>query len=252
MNTPYSKNPIYGNFKVVSPDDILMFRCDEKKVNWYLKRDLAEFISKNTIRLKFKPKGLGNNNKGFGLSEMINICVNCGNKNELNRHHVVPYCYRRYFPLEIKSHNFHDVLSLCVDCHESYERKADKLKANLAIIHNAPINGETETRSDLIKYIKIAKTLIGDTSTIPNKRIKLLKDEIKNYFGIKRLTKSRLQKISEKKSTIIRKTHGEIVVSQIDNIQKFVELWREHFVTNNDCKYLPDNWRINHEICLKS
>ena len=33
-----------------------------------------------------------------------------------------------------------------------------------------------------------------------------------------------VQKISETKSTILRKTHGEIVVSKIDNLQEFVEL----------------------------
>lgn len=251
MSKSYSKKNIYGNYQVLSPDGILMFRCDEKKANWYLNRNLAEKNNENTIKLKFKPKGLGNHNKGFGLSEMKNICVNCGKLTELNRHHVVPYCYRKYFPLEIKSHNFHDVLSLCVDCHESYERKADQLKANLAIIHNAPVNGETEFRGDLIKYIKIAKTLIGDISTIPKERLNLLRKDIKDYFGIKRLTISRLKKISEIKSTIIRKTHGEIVVSKIDNLQEFVELWREHFITNNDCKYLPDNWKVNHKICLK-
>ena len=245
---------IYGNCQVLSPGGILMFRCDEKKANWYLNRNLGEIVSTSplTVKLNFEPKGLGNHNKGFGLSEMGNKCVSCGTEEYLTRHHVVPYCYRRYFPVELKSHNFHDVLSLCVDCHEGYERKADQLKEELAKLHNAPINGEVETRSDLVKYVKIARTLIGDVSDIPNKRIKSLRQEIKIYFGIKRLTKSRLQKISETKSTILRKTHGEIVVSKIDNLQEFVELWRKHFVKNNECNHLPQNWNINHEICLKS
>lgn len=250
MSKSYSKKNIYGNYQVLSPDEILMFRCDEKKANWYLNRNLAEKNNENTIKLKFKPKGLGNHNKGFGLSEMKNICVNCGKLNELNRHHVVPYCYRKYFPLEIKSHNFHDVLSLCVDCHESYERKADELKEKLAIKYDAPINGEVEKADNLIKYIKIAKTLYGDTSTIPSGRIELLKKDIKSFFGIKRLSKARLKKISEIKSTIIRKTHGEIVISQVNDVQKFVEMWREHFITNNECKHLPENWNIKYKICL--
>ena len=114
------------------------------------------------------------------------------------------------------------------------------------------INGEIETRSDLIKYVKIARTLIGDVSDIPNNRIKSLRQEIKIYFGIKRLTLARLEKISETKSTILKRTHGEIVVSKIDNLQEFVQLWRKHFIENNECKFLPENWNINHEICLKS
>ena len=104
-----------------SPDGILMFRCDYKKANWYLKRNLGEVISQYPlkVKLKFKPRGLGNHNKSFGLTEMSNECVICGASEYLTRHHVVPYCYRRYFPTSIKSHNFHDVLSLCVKCHDS-------------------------------------------------------------------------------------------------------------------------------------
>ena len=105
---------IYGNYQVLSPDGHLMFRCDEKKANWYIKRNLAEIISNDPliVKLKFQPKGLGNHNKKYGLSVIENICVVCGSDEFLTRHHVVPTCYRKFFPLEKKSHNFHDVLSL--------------------------------------------------------------------------------------------------------------------------------------------
>lgn len=162
MNTPHSKYPLYGNCKVLSPDGLLMFRCDEKRVNWYIKRNLADITSTDpiTIKLNFKPRGLGNHGKAYGLIEMKNICVNCGKDSELNRHHVVPYCYRKFFPLKLKSHNFHDVLSLCVSCHEKYERSADRLKEFLANEYNAPINGETIDNKDIIKVSKIASTLL--------------------------------------------------------------------------------------------
>ena len=69
---------IYGNCKVLSPDGILMFRCDDKKANWYIKRDLCEVTEDEplTIKLKFEPKGLGFHEKDFGLSNMQNKCVN--------------------------------------------------------------------------------------------------------------------------------------------------------------------------------
>ena len=255
MNSQYSKYPIYGNYQVISPEGILMFRCDDKKANWYLSRDLAEIISKEpfTIKLKFKPKGLGNHNKPFGLTEMKNICVNCGKISELNRHHVVPYCYRKYFPLKLKSHNFHDVLSLCVECHERYERFADKLKEIIANEYNAPINGETIENKDLIKYSKMAMTLLKeDTTKIPKDRVNELKKLLREHFGFKKLTKGRLEEISEIKSTILAKTHGEIVMSQVSDMQSFVEMWRTHFVENNNCQYLPKDWstktRIEHNV----
>lgn len=243
---------IYGNCQVLSPDGILMFRCDTKKANWYLNRDLGEIVTESplVVKLKFEPRGLGNHNKGFGLAEMGNKCVTCGSEEYLTRHHVVPYCYRRYFPMALKSHNFHDVLSLCSDCHEKYERKADELKNEISTTYMAPIGGEIESKADVIKYTKIASTLLGDISVIPKKRIQSLKSDIKSHFGIKRLSKKRLEKITQIKTTIVKKTHGEIVVNKINSIQEFVEMWREHFIKHNDCKHLPENWSVKNIIWM--
>jgi hypothetical protein len=238
---------IYGNCQVLSPEGILMFRCDLKKANWYVNRSLGEIINENplTVKLNFQPKGLGNHDKGFGLSEMGNKCVTCGTEEYLTRHHVVPYCYRKHFPLEIKSHNFHDVLSLCVDCHENYERKADELKRSLSETYKAPINGEMEVvKKDMVRLIKIASTILSPKRKIPTDRINKLKSELKSYFGIKRLTKKRLESIATVKSSFIKKTHGEIVIESIDDIQSFIEMWREHFLEHNRCEYLPKNWSV--------
>lgn len=250
-NSPHSLKKLYGNHQVLSPEGILMFRCDEKKTNWYLSRNLAEVVSDSplTIKLKFKPKGLGNHNKTYGLIEMRNLCVNCGKDTELNRHHVVPYCYRKFFPLKLKSHNFHDVLSLCVSCHEKYERSADRLKEFLANEYNAPINGETIDNKDLIKVSKIASTLLKeDLSKLPKSRIHELKSTIKSKFNIKRLTSKKLEELAKIKITILERTHGQIVMEQITDIQSFVEMWRDHFVTNNKCQYLPRDWSVKTKI----
>ena len=239
---------IYGNCQVLSPDGILMFRCDEKKLNWYLDRNLAEEIdfddNRRTIRLTFTPRGLGNHEKEFGLSEMKNLCVICGTDKFLTKHHIVPICYRKYFPIEYKSHNFHDVLSICIDCHESYERKADELKLKLSIEYNAPLNGEIEINRDLIKFVKIANTLLRKDILIPKIRKEKIKNELKEYLNIKRLTNNQLNKIIELSPSKIKKTHGEMVIEKIDSIQDFVEMWRNHFISNNDCKNLPENWSI--------
>ena len=248
-NSPHSITPIYGNCKVLSPDGILMFRCDDKKANWYLKRNLAEIIESPTlvIRLKFQPRGLGNHGKPFGLTEMENKCVNCGSTNELNRHHVVPYCYRKFFPLNFKSHNFHDVLAMCVSCHEKYERIADKLKKELSIKYEAPINGEVSNNKDVIRYIKMSTTLLKD-GKIPKSKINKLKDIIKKGLGILRLSKKKLEEISSTKSITVKRTHGEIVMSKVTDLQKFIEMWRTHFIENNKCDFLPSNWNIKNKL----
>lgn len=240
----YSTKPLYGNYQVFSPEDILMFRCDEKRANWYLNKNLAHVLEDPLkIKLNFIPKGLGNQSRKYGLSEMENICVVCGEKEMLNRHHVVPICYRRYFPVEIKGHNFHDVLSLCVDCHEKYERKADELKKILSVKYEAPINGEVEIDKNVYKYTKMASTLLSNIN-MPTNRYLSMKIDIKSYFNIKRLTKKRLVIIAGMKAISVRRTHGEVVVSKIDDIQSFIEIWRNHFIESNDCKYLPKDWNI--------
>jgi len=242
---------IYGNCQVLSPDGILMFRCDEKKANWYLNRNLGEVITTSPliVKLKFKPRGLGNHNKSFGLTEMGNLCVACGNEEYLTRHHVVPYCYRRYFPMDLKSHNFHDVLSLCADCHDSYERKADELKNKLGETYQIPLNGEICSDSkEMVTYVKISIALLNPDITIPKDKVNSMKKKIKDYFGIKRLDKRRLEKISKIQTMVIKKTHGEVVMSKIDNIQSFIEMWRTHFLEHNDCKHLPKDWSVKTDI----
>lgn len=239
---------IYGNCCVLSPNDILMFRCNEKKAKWYLNRGLAS-IEKNyplTIKLNFEPNGLGNHNKSYGLQPISNKCVNCGEIDNLTRHHVVPICYRKYFPIEIKSHNFHDVLPMCVTCHENYERKADILKRDLSIKYDAPINGIILNNYELIKYIKMAKALINNK--MPKNRSDELKNKIKEKFNYIKLTKKRIRKISSIKVSTSTITHGKIVISKIENIFDFIKMWREHFIENNECKYLPKNWNIKNGI----
>jgi hypothetical protein len=242
---------IYGNCQVYSPQGYLMFRCDEKKVNWYLKRNLAQIIHSEplSIKLNFIPKGLGNHDKPFGLSEMNNKCVNCGTESFLTRHHVVPICYRKHFPLNLKSHNFHDVLSMCMDCHESYERYATELKKELGDKYDAPLNGICIDNRDLLKTIKNCNTLLRDTTNIPEERLEQIRSEIREFIG-RDFNQQDLVLISNTKQTILEKTHGQVVMEKVTNIQDFIEMWRQHFTKYNDCKYLPENWNINNVIII--
>ena len=237
---------IYGNWQVQSPDGILMFRCDEKKAMWYVKRNLGDIINSDpkTVKLNFTPNGLGNHQRSYGLTEMLNICVVCGTNEFLTRHHVVPHCYRRYFPLEIKSHNFHDVLSVCVHCHDKYERKADDYKVQLSSIYQAPINGEPIDNKEIIKARKLANSLINFENAMPENRKIEIRNQIKDILGVKKLHKSRLQKLLNLEVKYSNKTHGEIVVSKIQDIRGFMTSWRKHFIENNDCKFIPKNWSI--------
>lgn len=239
---------IYGNYQVISPDNILMFRCDDKKARWYLSRNLAIQIDQTTVKLLFTPQGLGNHNKEFGLSEMKNHCVCCGGDEFLTRHHVVPHEYRKHFPMEVKSHNFHDVLSVCVTCHSNYERKADELKKVISKQYRSPIGGIISERKRILKLSKLASTLLIKDLVIPKSRKLQIKKKLKKSFYLKKLTQEKLTQISGLKSTVLKKTHGQIVVSKCKSLQEFVEMWRRHFVEANNPKYLPKDWSIKTSI----
>ncbi len=241
---------IYGNCQVFSPDGHLMFRCDAKKSNWYLSRGLATLQNEDPyeIKLTFQPKGLGNHNKSYGLTEIDNCCVVCGTTEYLTRHHVVPICYRKFFPIEIKSHQFHDVISLCADCHEKYEHYAFKFKKELAIRYSAPINGEKFNNRDILKMKKIAVCLTSDwLKHIPKTKVQDMKSEMKKFFSWKRITKPRLESLIGKNLKVLNRTHGEVVISRLTELKPFIREWRQHFLDHNDCKYLPKNWSVDND-----
>ncbi len=261
MKNPYNTERnkiIYDNHMVFSPDGTLMFLCNEKKLNWYLDRGLAYLIENNiegdaskSIKLKFEPKGLGHNGKEFGLNKIVNRCVSCGSDEYLTRHHVVPYCYRKFLPDKLKTHNFHDVVLLCVDCHDVYEREfADNLKIKISKKYKAPIDGYRIIDNELYKYSKMCNTLLS-TDTIPKSRLIEMRNDIKEFFNIKRLTKKRIKEISTKNSIKLIKTHGDLVVSKLKSkkdIINFIKLWRMDFIKNMDCQYLPENWNIEYKL----
>jgi hypothetical protein len=242
---------IYGNWKVYSPEGYLMFRCDEKKANWYLQRKLAFYhnIEELEIKLSFNPKGFGNHNKEYGLDPMNNICVNCGSEEFLTRHHIIPNCYRKYFPLEIKSHNFHDVLPMCANCHERYEYFAFEFKKEIADKYKSPINGERIDNKDILKIKKKVLFLKNNNvfPNIPKYRIIDIRNEVKDFFGWKRLTDKRINKVINIDLNPMIRTHGEMVVDKITDIGTFIKDWRTHFIKYNECKYLPKNWSIDYE-----
>ena len=135
---------LYGNCVMLSPEGQTLCLCNQKKINWYLSRNLAVLEQENppVIRLKFVPKGNGKADHPYYITEKKNICVCCGTKGTsgyhanrlityLTKHHCVPRCFRKHFPKEYKSHNCHDVVLLCAPCHVKYEEFANELKLKL-------------------------------------------------------------------------------------------------------------------------
>jgi hypothetical protein len=133
MSTNAKQSPIYGDWRVLNTVGELMFRTGEKRANWYLKRELATQVDERTIQLNFEAAGPGHIGDDYYLESRPNICVVCGRSGEnLNRHHIVPYQYRRWFSVELKTYSSYDVQAICLDHHEEYEGYAQEFSRQLA------------------------------------------------------------------------------------------------------------------------
>ena len=234
---------LYGNILVYSPYNQPMFRCGQKKANWYLSRGLAEVVSKNptVLKLTFEPKGLGHTQLYY-LSERENICVVCGSAKNLTKHHIVPYCFRRYLPQEYKSKNHYDVHLVCVDCHNAYETKACQFKQDL--LEEAGLEEVVNKPSgEQIRLRKASRALLEYRHSIPEERISDLEDVIKSS-GYATDSNSLVRVLEETQSTPVAYSPYAEYVNQIRDLHGFIIRWREHFVKYCNPKHLPKGWLI--------
>lgn len=256
---------LYGNYHIVGPNGETMFHCNNQKALWYINRGLTEVVSVDppVLKLRFIPDGPGHINDAYYITPKINQCVVCGSQIGLNRHHVVPSLYRKYMGMEIKSHSYHDVLLMCLECHENYEAEADKLKLKIAKEYEIPLSARyhVDTGEDY-RYdtsadtaVKAAHALLRHSDRIPADRILVLRESIKEYLGHDP-SQEDIAQLSKKGFPKSRKSHdymdhGEMVVRRLDGLedfQKFTQRWREHFLNTMKPKFLPANWSLNKSI----
>lgn len=108
----------------------------------YLCRDLAKLVDDNppAIILLFEPKGRPEDeDNDFYVQSKKNICVGCGEGSHYLRYRIIPSCYRMHFPEHLKSHRSHDIVLLCVDCHEVAHAAAEKYKRQIAAEFGIPL-----------------------------------------------------------------------------------------------------------------
>lgn len=239
------KSANYSNETVLGPDGKVLFRGSAKKSDWYLDRNLAELVDKGpprTIKLLFEPKGKGSRNDEYLLEHKETRCVVCGSKENLTRHHVVPYCYRSNMSSVYKDYNMHDVVLLCEECHIHYEKFATELKKKLADKYNAPLDGLRTATSKVVGY---CKTILREKN-LPDKRREEMMRKIEEEFGNDDIETIHKCALIGPKAIV---THGEMVVSRMkETEQEFTVLWRKHFIETMRPKFLPKKWDIYREI----
>jgi len=274
-----SKNLNAENWEVYHPDGTHMFTCGEKKATWYLERDLAKRTADGKIMLTFEPKGNGfEANEVFGKSVREAICVVTGEPDGLQRHHIVPYCYRTYFPEKYKSKNHHDVVLINHERHSEYEQKATKYKDVIARMFDvktitefnmeytfklreigrsnaillSTIHSLFKTYGKITQEVKLQKLQqIADITELPFETVcgfsyiqlykfyLILKDEhAEEQYQFKQTHRQEYD-------------HGYHVVQKLDTEEKmveFVKLWRTHFIETMKPKFMPNGWSIDFRI----
>lgn len=251
---PIVKSPQYQNCEVLNPDGNLMFRCSAKKANWYLERNLATKVKNEplVIKLLFTPNGNGHMGDPYHLQVMENKCVVCGDVENLTRHHIVPYCYRRFFSEEIKNHRAYDVMAMCSVCHHDYELKAECLKKEIGEEYGMPPTGRgIKYDAKLAKAKNAAHAILVHADKIPAPRLEELSGRVREYLG-REATTDDLAKLVDQPSHDFRGFvhHGKFVVSKIppSQIEEFIRKWRRHFLEIMTPKYMPKNWSVERPI----
>lgn len=277
-----SKKLSAENWKVYHPTGRHMFTCGEKKALWYLERDLAEEIGNRMIQLSFVPRGNGfEDNEEFGRSERVVRCVVTGSEDQLQRHHIVPYCYRTFFPEEYKSKNHHDVVLMNCDIHSQYESKANKYKDEIAKIYNVKTIGElnTEYTAKLREIGKPNAIVLNSIHAIFKGYGKLVNGQLiekinyvaehteipieilrnLNYIQLYKLFVE-LRRVHEqeiydfKENNRMLYDHGYHVAQKLDTeekIEEFVKLWRKHFINTMNPQFMPIGWSVDFRIKTK-
>jgi hypothetical protein len=208
--------------------------------------------------LKFSPGGPGHIGDAYYLTPKINQCVVCASVKDLNRHHVMPRVFRRYMPECIKDHNYHDVLLMCIDCHERYEVEAAKLKQEICKEFGFDINDGAGQiyLPEVGNAVKAARALIHYGHEIPEPRKSVLLNTVKEYLKKQPeqpweivVTEYDLEEVAKhfpwKRPEGGHKNYGEYVVEKIGDIQLFTERWRRHFLEVMNPQYLPEYWDIH-------
>lgn len=265
------KLSIDENWEVYHPEGKHMYTTSKRKIDWYINKGLGVIIGEKKLQLLFMPKGDGfQADEIFGLTARVNQCVVCGTPENLQRHHVVPYHYRKFMPIDYKSRNHHDVVLICRKHHEEYEMIAKAYKTELARkynvgtieeLNNAYITNVVERLRRKFKISKLLNTIITGFNNIPVNKIDVIGVELSSMLRFNILDKSfdELELLLKKVNKSIAKEkkevmdvdeffHGKAIIKQFkshDDFEIFIKGWRQHFLDTMKPEYMPLGWSIN-------
>ncbi|KAL9259092.1 RRP6-like 3-like protein [Drosera capensis] len=184
------KSPVYHNCRIYANDGRLLCYCDRRKLEWYLQRDLAKLVEEDPpgIMLLFEPKGRPEDeDNGFYI--------------------------QMHFPEHLKSHRSHDIVLLCVDCHEVAHAAAEKYKRQVSTEFGIPLfvrkvadpgqaqsipesftsPAQEEKGVSPLQLHTAAMALLRHGQRMPSKRRKELIEVVRRYYGGREISEKDLE-----------------------------------------------------------
>jgi hypothetical protein len=236
----FQNKQIYDNIAMMSPEGFLMCYIGSKRANWYLNRNLARKNSEKEIQLLFKPNGLGHYYDTERNIPVKNHCVVCGcdDISKLSKHHTIPECFRKHFPLRWKSYRSHEVLFLCVCCHVKYELEAQKIKFDMV----KSFGGENAFKEDGIIRGHI-KTLLKYADCLPPDKKLDLQIAVMIYHNVDDVDEATLKNLLKKQRISPYKLYAESITDHFE----FNRFWKQHFIDTMKPNYLPPYWKPDYE-----
>ena len=288
VNNSICKGPIYDSCKMLAPDGQQLCFCDFKKMTWYLERNLATLISNDppVFKLIFEPNARGCvdenlKSSNFYIESRTNCCVICGKTKNYLRFHVIPILYRSCFPENLKSHKSHDVVLLCLECHERARKVYEQKKEEISKRYGVPLNVMSDGKNNflqLTQFIKKCKVIKKNKNKnlpeIAEKKLKKnLKEtfdslmqnskEFKNFVEKNKIKCDKEEDIDDNFLNIFcdkfivddknipdgkRNLHGKLVIEKVKDLKEFIMEWRQFFLDSFQPKFLPKEWSVKHEI----
>lgn len=244
-----SKN-IFDFIRMENPEGCFMGYSSNKRAEWYLERNLGEWVGEKVFRLNFKPQGNGKAGIPYYAIKIENRCVCCGTTENMTRHHVFPYMFRSKLPIQYKSRSNYDILPVCSDCHETYERQADLVKRDLEleVVEKTSIPCD-KNEIKRIKSVLASRRFLEQYDEFPDfyknvpvERVLEHEENAAQFIDEKMLDKSVLNKRYWVEKLM------ESVVGDEEQLFEFVKMWRQHFVDTMEPKFLPELWVVDMEL----
>lgn len=256
------KTPLYHNARLLAPDGQPLCVCDTKKAQWYIQKGLGVQVDGEvfTVKLNFEPSGRPEGVAGeYYLTFKENVCVVCGQSDSYLRKYIVPHEYRKHFPEIMRDHQSHDILLMCVQCHQRSNLHDYDLRHALAEECNAPIgtDEDVKVREDFaLKGVRSAARALDNhrkCHNLPESRVQELSKFLMDYYQTDILTDEVIAKGLKLESTVYNSDylpHGRKVVDHYMNTCGIIPLekkWREHFLLKMKPKFLPPLWSVDHQ-----